>query len=150
MIGTVPQDKWDEAHTLLQNIFIFSKDRGRDASGFSAIHTNNPALITEKRPIDSMKFVERSARFKALRKAMPNVVVGHTRYSTSGDPSRGRNNHPFNSQRYSLVHNGGISDWKNLASKEEISMRTETDSEILLHLLERKNCFHEGIQEAMS
>ncbi len=149
MIGTVPPKHWDEAYTLLQNIFIFSKARGTDASGFSAIHAGKKTLITEKRPIDSLKFVERCSRFKALRKAMPNVLVGHTRFSTSGHASRGRNNHPFNSNRYSLVHNGGVSNWKNLASSHSINMRTETDSEILLHLLERNSSFHDGIQNTM-
>ena len=150
MIGTVPPQHWDEAYTLLQNIFIFSKSRGTDASGFSAIHAGKNTLITEKRPIDSLKFVERCSRFKALKKAMPNILVGHTRFSTSGPASRGRNNHPFNSNRYSLVHNGGVANWKKLASSHSIKMRTETDSEILLHLLERNSSFHDGIQNTMN
>ena len=116
MIGSVPSEHASTAHAILQNIFIFNKIRGGHASGFSAFHNRqNGRLITEKRAISSVKFVERSAKFKALRKDMPNFFIGHTRLSTSGTPKRGRNNHPFNSKKYSMVHNGGITGWQNVA-----------------------------------
>ena len=146
MIGNVPGEYSRTAHTILQNIFIFNKSRGDHAAGFSAIHTrDNKRLITEKRPISSTKFVERSAKFKALAKDMPNIFVGHTRFSTSGSPRRNRNNHPFNSGDYSMVHNGGINDWQRVASLNNIDMRSETDSEIILRLVERRKKFHDGI-----
>ena len=150
MIGSVPSEHARTAHTILQNIFIFNKSRGEHASGFSALHLNNKGkLISEKRPIDAIKFVERSSKFKALGKNMPNIFVGHTRFSTSGSPGRNRNNHPFNSDRYSMVHNGGISEWRKIARLNNVKMRSETDSEIILRLVERRRDFLSGIKLTM-
>jgi predicted glutamine amidotransferase len=150
MIGAVPNEHATIAHTILQNIFIFNRSRGGDASGFSAIHNkSDKKLITEKRAIDSLKFVERSAKFKALRKDMPNILIGHTRASTSGTPKRGRNNHPFNSSKYSMVHNGGITSWRSVATDNKLDLRSETDSEIILRLAEQKDNFYDGISHTM-
>ena len=151
MVGTLQEENYSEAHAILCNIFKASVSRGGDSSGFSAIHLDKPGvLITEKRPIDSGKFVSRSSKFKSLRGNMPNIVIGHTRLSTSGNPNRNRNNHPFNSQRYSLVHNGGIREWPQAVKSLDIPMRTETDSEILLHLLERTDDPHKSIQNIIN
>lgn len=149
-IGNIPEANRAEAFQLLSNIFIISKCRGTDASGFSAIHNvNEPKLITEKRAISSIKFVMRSNKFRALNRNMPSIFIGHTRAATSGTPDRGRNNHPFNSQRYSLVHNGGISNWQSVVTRNSLELRTETDSEVLLRLLEQKDSIEDGIQHTM-
>jgi len=150
MIGSVPSEHARTAHTILQNIFILNKSRGEHASGFSALHTRKDGrLITEKRAISSIKFVERSAKFKALGKDMPNIFIGHTRFSTSGTPSRGRNNHPFNSSKYSMVHNGGIDRWQTVVEENDLNLRSETDSEVILRLAEKRDNFHDGISHAM-
>lgn len=150
MIGSVPKQHASTAHAILQNLFILNKSRGEHASGFSAIHIAHAGkLISEKRSINSLKFVDRCSKFKALRKVMPNIFIGHTRHATSGTPKRGRNNHPFNSDTYSMVHNGGVDDWKNIAVKNELKIRSETDSEVILRLVERKDTFHDGISHAM-
>lgn len=146
-IGNIPASYQEEAFDFLKHLFIQSNVRGKDATGFAAIHSNSDApLVTEKRPIPSDKFVAACARFKALRSAMPHIFIGHTRAATSGKPNRGRNNHPFNSQQYSLVHNGHISGWDDLVKKNNIKMRTETDSEVILHLISEKNYIFDGIQ----
>ena len=150
MIGSVPSEHTRTAHTILQNLFILNKSRGEHASGFSALHTRpGGRLITEKRSISPIKLVERSARFKAFAKDMPNIFIGHTRFATSGTPKRGRNNHPFNSGRYSMVHNGGIDRWQSIAHQNKLNLRSETDSEVILRLAERKDNFHDGISHAM-
>lgn len=150
MIGSVPSEHARTAHTILQNIFVLNKSRGSDASGFSALHVRpGGRLITEKRSISSLKLVDRSARFKALAKDMPNIFIGHTRLSTSGTPKRGRNNHPFNSSRYSMVHNGGIDGWQTIAHQNKLNLRSETDSEVILRLAEKRDNFHDGISHVM-
>ena len=127
-----------------------NKRRGEHASGFSAVHSNAVGrLITEKRAINATRFVDRSSKFRALAKDMPNIFIGHTRHATSGTPSRGRNNHPFNSDVYSMVHNGGVDSWRNVVKTRDLKMRSETDSEVILRLLERKENFYTGISHAM-
>lgn len=151
MFGDVPQKYNELSWTLLQNIFILSNKRGKEASGFAAVH-NRPSssLILDKRPISSPEFCLRSTKFKALRRDMPSIFIGHTRLSTSGDPKRGRNNHPFNNNRLSIVHNGSISEWKDVVKKEKLELRTETDSEIILRMIERRPTIEEGIQYLIS
>jgi len=150
MLGTVSEENYSAAHELLANIFKASVTRGGDSSGFSAIHLSRPGvLITDKRPLASPRYVKRASRFKSLKRDMPNILIAHTRLSTSGSPRRNRNNHPFNGKRYTLVHNGGISDWQSQVRKLEIQMRTETDSEMLLHLMENGTDPHDAIQEMM-
>lgn len=136
-IGEIPEMDFPIAHTLLSNIFIESKSRGKDASGFAALNYKLPDLLTEKRNVDSNIFVARSSKFRALKKNMPNIFIGHTRATTTGDPRRNRNNHPFLSQRLALVHNGRIPEWDKAAHRLGLSLRTETDSEVLLRVLDK-------------
>jgi glucosamine 6-phosphate synthetase-like amidotransferase/phosphosugar isomerase protein len=151
MIGTLSEENYSEAHELLTNIFKASVARGSDSAGFSAVHFDRPGmLVTDKRPLASPKYVNRASKFKALKKDMPNILIGHTRYSTSGNPKRNRNNHPFNGRRWTLVHNGGISAWQSASRQLEISMRTETDSEILLHMLEQEENPHVSVQNMIT
>jgi predicted glutamine amidotransferase len=146
-IGNIPQNYKVESFDLLKFIFMQSNIRGKDAAGFSAVHSQDSSpLVTEKRPIASEKFVASCSRFKALRSAMPHIFIGHTRQATTGKPNRGRNNHPFNSNRYSMVHNGHITGWDDLAKKHPIKMRTETDSEVILHLISEKEDIFDGFQ----
>lgn len=147
MIGNAPKKYSEEAFRLLSAIMRVSQIRGKDATGFSSVHFDEPGrLITESRPIESMRFVKRSSKFKALRRALPSVFIGHTRMTTSGNPKIGRNNHPFNNDRYSIVHNGTIKDWKDVVKDNGISMRSETDSEIILRIMERFDDPLTGIQ----
>jgi predicted glutamine amidotransferase len=150
MIGNVPEEYRSETHQFLTNMFKLSKIRGKDASGFSAIHNEGGAsLITEKRPIESTKFVKRSTQFRSLRRAMPSIMIGHTRHSTAGNPNRGRNNHPFNNEIYSMVHNGTIKDWDKVVKDNGISMRSETDSELILRIIERYDDTFIGVQSVI-
>jgi predicted glutamine amidotransferase len=123
------------ATTLLMS----SVSRGKDASGFAALFGMQPSddtpMVTDKKPLPPTNFILSSKAYQGLRKNIPTIFIGHTRHSTSGDPKKGRNNHPFHNRRYSLVHNGHVSNWKDSAKKLKLTMRTETDSEVLIRLL---------------
>lgn len=144
-IGNIPERAREDAYLFLKHLFIQSNIRGKDASGFAAVHRDSP-LIVSKRAVSSNKFVFACSRFRALKNKMPTHFIGHTRAYTSGHPSRGRNNHPFNSQRYSLVHNGTIDKWESLVHSHNIQMRTETDSEVIIRLIDEKDDIWSGIQ----
>lgn len=147
-IGAVPPELAKEAHSILKFIFAFSQKRGKDASGFSTMNGEN--FYTEKRPISSVQFVARSKKFALLRDDMPDIFIGHTRQSTSGKPHIGRNNHPFNSRRYSLVHNGSIPKWKAFVKAQSINLRSETDSEIIIRLLKDDALSGDAINEMLN
>lgn len=148
-IGNIPPEDYTAAHTLLTNLFVESKVRGKDASGFAAIRYDMPDLVTDKRNLDSGVFVNRSDRFKMLKKKMPNIFIGHTRLTTGSDPKRNRNNHPFLSQRLALVHNGRVSEWDKIAMRMNLTLRSETDSEILLRALDKYENILDGCRSIL-
>jgi len=88
-----------------------------------------------------------------------NTGIGHTRWATHGKPSD-LNAHPHISGngRLALVHNGIIENYsllKKALEKEGHSFKTETDTEVLVHLIEeaqkRNNLpIEEAVREALT
>lgn len=109
-------------------LFVQSQIRGLHAFGFS--YYKNGVIKTEK-------FISLEPLFDALadlKKDPPSLLIGHTRYSTSGDWKNPDNNQPIAlpKEDFSLVFNGVITQ----ETKEEYSARlkktfvTENDGEI--------------------
>ncbi len=70
-----------------------------------------------------------------------SIGIGHTRWATHGQPSK-INAHPHQdcSGRISVVHNGVISNYKELRSRlvsEGHTFLSETDTEVIPHLVEK-------------
>lgn len=84
-------------------------------------------------------------RCKNLNNVLPNLqqivsVIGHTRWATHGKVSE-RNAHPFVSYKgnFVIVHNGVLDNWQTLKRqlvKQGVEFLSETDSEVIAHLLE--------------
>lgn len=71
------------------------------------------------------------------------LVLGHGRYATQGAVNA-VNAHPFREDHITLVHNGGISNFKNL-QKEKGLERIEVDSHLVCKMFAT-----EGVEKAMS
>jgi glucosamine--fructose-6-phosphate aminotransferase (isomerizing) len=68
------------------------------------------------------------------------IGMGHTRWATHGEPND-RNAHPHYSQkgRFAIIHNGIIENYASIKaelSKRGHEFRSDTDTEVLVHLIE--------------
>jgi glucosamine--fructose-6-phosphate aminotransferase (isomerizing) len=80
------------------------------------------------------------------------IGIGHTRWATHGEPSA-RNAHPHigSSGRVVVVHNGIVENYLNLRdelSSEGVMFNSETDTEIIVHLVERYLAMGHDLPEA--
>lgn len=120
--------------------------RGYDSAGLSV--ANNKNGITTLKTVGKI-----DALADLLGKKMPkgNWGIGHTRWSTHGAPTK-KNAHPhFDCQKnIFLAHNGIIENYRQLKEKlikEGHKFLSQTDTEILAHLIEK--FFRGNLEEAV-
>lgn len=83
-----------------------------------------------------------------------HTTIGHTRWATHGRPSE-ENAHPHRSNGVVLVHNGIIENYlslKHLLREKGYTFTSETDTEVLCHLIEdacRQRCLEDAVREAL-
>ena len=79
---------------------------------------------------------------KLQRDPLPGTIgIGHTRWATHGRPTEG-NAHPHATDKLAVVHNGIIENFRELREaleKKGTVFKTETDTEIVLHLVDNDN-----------
>jgi glucosamine--fructose-6-phosphate aminotransferase (isomerizing) len=108
--------------------------RGYDSAGVCILDGKELELRKKKGKID-----EGLARFLQSSPLTGSLGVGHTRWATHGPPAD-ENSHPHLDQsgRIAVVHNGVVENYdtlKNRLLKAGHTFRSETDTEVLAHLI---------------
>jgi glutamine---fructose-6-phosphate transaminase (isomerizing) len=120
--------------------------RGYDSAGLAVLQNDR---IEVRR--DSGKL----SKLESLIQELPvhgNLGIGHTRWATHGEPSA-RNAHPHLGMTGNVVvvHNGIVENFLELRDDlitEGVSFKSETDTEVIVHLIERYLSEEIGIDEA--
>ena len=106
--------------------------RGYDSAGVATLEGGR---LDCRRAEGKLKNLE--TRLKAEPLA-GHTGIGHTRWATHGKPTE-NNAHPHATARVAVVHNGIIENFRELREalqKKGTVFRTETDTEIVLHLVD--------------
>ena len=122
--------------------------RGYDSAGIAVVDEENELSI--RRAEGKLRNLEEAIRLKPLD---GNYGIGHTRWATHGRPTE-ENAHPHRdcSGKIVVVHNGIIENYltlKEMLKEKGHEFKTETDTEIVAHLIEEYQKEGASFEEAV-
>jgi glucosamine--fructose-6-phosphate aminotransferase (isomerizing) len=106
--------------------------RGYDSAGIATLEGTH---LERRRAEGKLKNLETRLRAEPLA---GHTGIGHTRWATHGKPTE-NNAHPHATGNVAVVHNGIIENFRELREalqKNGTAFKTETDTEIVLHLVD--------------
>lgn len=123
--------------------------RGYDSAGVALFHEGKVVI---RRALGKLRELERKT---AGERFSGHMGIGHTRWATHGKPSEA-NAHPHKAGGVVVVHNGIIENYlalKEALSREGHTFKSETDTEILSHLIQshlfQGAAFEEAVRQAL-
>ena len=109
--------------------------RGYDSAGIAVLENGK---IEVRRDAGKLERLSQLVQYSPLK---GNVGIGHTRWATHGEPNT-RNAHPHLGMTGDVVvvHNGIVENFSTLREElisEGAEFQSETDTEVIVHLIER-------------
>ncbi len=124
--------------------------RGYDSAGIALLENNQLTVTKEAGKISKLEEKIHQEDFTST------LGIGHTRWATHGEPTT-INAHPHTdgSENIAIIHNGIIENYtilKKMLESKGHSFRSETDSEIVAHLIEEfyQGDFEDAFRHALS
>lgn len=132
---------------IINNLFLLSESRGKDASGVSFFYGDN--IDVYKKSISGKEIIKEN-NYKNIYKNFTNAsfsdldipkislaVIGHVRMATNGSLKDNHDNHPVIKDNVIGVHNGIIVNTEALWERyKDINRLYKVDTEILLGLFD--------------
>ncbi len=120
--------------------------RGYDSAGICTLQNGELTTIKVKGRVSELEK-------RNLDELNGNIGIAHTRWATHGEPNE-INAHPHYDckKEIAIVHNGIIENYRDLKEKLETDghiFKSETDSEVISHLIEKYYELYDDIEEAM-
>jgi glucosamine--fructose-6-phosphate aminotransferase (isomerizing) len=146
MCGIVGYIGPQDATPIILNGLRRLEYRGYDSAGLAVLEGDH---------IEVRRDAGKLSRLDALVHESPvhgNIGIGHTRWATHGVPSA-RNAHPHASRNGEVVvvHNGIVENFQELREElgaEGVEFQSDTDTETIVHLVERYMSLGIGLVEA--
>ncbi len=119
--------------------------RGYDSSGIAVANGGEPYLMRAVGKLNALDDIVKGAPPEGA------TGIGHTRWATHGRPTE-LNAHPHKEGSVTVVHNGIVENYLSLRDeliKDGATFKSETDTEILAHLIEREHASNIPLEEAV-